>query len=221
MITGRWIRTHVRDVITPKSNQAALSVGGLRGSLRGIATSSDKHLISPNLSKKIVRFCIIGVLVIVTSDTRFGGMEVSEVGEPLFGLRDKVGEGRLRVFHPHSLPGIPGGDAESDPILADCVGDGFDDLKWEPGTVLNRSTVFVCPLVRDILKELVWEVSVGEMELNSVESGLVDGFIGGVGVPLDVCFDLFDCQRTRGRVGRRNRDGGCADKFKAGVLRLE
>jgi hypothetical protein len=76
-------------------------------------------------------------------------------------------------------------------------------------------------LVRDVLEELVWEVSVGEMELDSVESGLVDGFVGGVGVPLNVGFDLFDCQRTRGRVGRGDGDSGWADEFKAGVLGLE
>ena len=148
-------------------------------------------------------------------------MKVSEVGEPLPRLRDKVGEGWFRVFHLHSLPGIPGGDAESDSIFANDPGDGFEDFEWEPSTVLNRSTVFVCPLVRNVLEELVWEVSVGEMKLNSVESGLVDGAVGGVGVPLSVGLNLFDCQRARGRVGRRHGDGRCADQFKAGVLGLE
>jgi hypothetical protein len=130
-------------------------------------------------------------------------MKVSEVGEPLSCLRDKVGEGRLRVFHPHSLPGIPRGDAESDSIFADDLGDSFEDLEWEPGTVLNRSTVFVCPLVRSILEELVREVSVGGVELNSVESGTVDGSVGGVGVPLDVGFDLFDCHEGEGSGRKR------------------
>ena len=217
----RWIRTHVGDVMTSKGDQATLGVGGLRGSLRGISTSSDEHLISPNLSEEVVRVYTIGFLIIDTRNNRFDGVKVSEVGEPFAGLRDKVGEGRFWVFHPHRLPGIPRGDAESDSIFANGVGYGFDDFKWEPGTVLDRSAVFVCSLVGDVLEELIWEVSVGEMELNSVESGLIDGFIGGVGVPLDVCFDLFNCQRTRGWVGRRNGDGGCADKFKAGVLRFK
>ena len=148
-------------------------------------------------------------------------MKVSEIGEPLFGLRDKVGESRFWVLHPHSLPGTPGGDAESDAILANDLGDSFEDFKWESGTALNRSTILVGTLVRDVLKELVWEVSVGEMELNSVEPSLVDSFIGGVGVPLHVGVDLFDRQRTRGRVGRGDGDGGCADQFKAGVFELE
>ena len=123
--------------MTSEGDQATFGVDGLHGSLRGISTSSDERLISPNLSKEIVRFCIIAVFVIDTRNTTFDGMKVSEVGEPLFCLRDKVGEGWLWVFHPHSLPGIPGGDAESDSIFANGLSDGFDDFEWEPGTVLN------------------------------------------------------------------------------------
>ena len=148
-------------------------------------------------------------------------MKVGEVGKPLFCLRDKVGEGWFRVFHPHSLPGIPGGDAESDSVFANGLGDGFEDFEWEPCTVLNRSPVLVCPLVRNVLEELIWEVSVGKMELNSVKSGLVDGAVGGVSIPLSVGFDLFDCQRAGGRVGRGDGDSRCADQFKTGVLGLE
>ena len=105
--------------------------------------------------------------------------------------------------------------------MADGLGDGFEDFEREPGTVLDRSTVFVRPLVRNVLKELVGEVSVGGMELDSVEPGLIDSSVCGVGVPLHVCFDLFDRQRTRGRVGRGEGDGGRADQFEAGVVGLE
>ena len=207
--------------MTSEGNQATPGVDGLCGGLRGISTGSDEHLISPNLSEEIVRIYLIAVAIIVASDARFCGMKVSEVGEPLLCLGDKVGEGRLRVFHPHPLPGIPGGDPECDSIFADGLGDGFEDFEWEPGTVLDRPTVLVCPLVRNVLEELVREISVGGMELNSVESGLIDGSICGVGIPLDVGFDLFDRQRTRGRVGRGHGDGRWAHKVKFGVLGLE
>ena len=76
-------------------------------------------------------------------------------------------------------------------------------------------------MVRDVLKELVREISAGEEELDAVEPGLIDGFIGGGCVPLDVGLDLFNCQRTRGRVGRGHRDGRWADQFETGVLCLE
>ena len=59
------------------------------------------------------------------------------------------------------------------------------------------------------------------MKLDSVESGFIDGAVGGVGVPLSVGLDLFDCQRARGRIGRRHGDSRCSDQFKAGVLGLE
>ena len=215
------MRTHVGEIMTSKGDQATLGFGGLRGSLRGVSTSSDERLVSPNLPEEVVRVYTIRFLIIDTRDNRFDGVKISEVGEPFLDLRDKVGEGRFRVFHPHPLPGVPRGDAEPDSIFSNGVGDGFEDFKWEPGTVLNRSTVFVCPLVGDVLEELIWEVSVGEVELDSVESSPVDGPISRICVPLHVGFDLFDCQRTRDRVGRGHRYGGCTDKFEAGVLGLE
>jgi hypothetical protein len=207
--------------MTSKGNQTALGGGGFCRSLRGIPASGDEHLIAPNLPQELVRVAIAAVLVFDTGDTRFDGMKVSKVREPLFRLRDKVGEGWFRVVHPHSLPGIPRGDTESDSVFANGVGDGFEDFERESGTVLNRSTVFVRPLVRDVLEELVWEVSVGEVELDAVEPGLVDGFVGGSGMPLDVGADFFDRQGTRDRVGRGHGDGRWADQFEAGVLGFE
>ena len=93
-------------------------------------------------------------------------------------------------------------------VFADDVSGDFHDFEREHGTVLNRSTVFVCPLVRDVLEELVWEVSVGEVEFDAVESGSVADFACSNSVPPYVGLDLFDCQRTRGRAGRRHGDNG-------------
>ena len=69
--------------------------------------------------------------------TRFDEMEVGKVGKPLFRLGDKVSEGRFRVLHPHSLPRTPGGNPEPDSVLANDLGDGFDDFEWEPGAILD------------------------------------------------------------------------------------
>ena len=211
-------KTHVSDVMTSKGNQPAQCADGFRGRLGAIPTSRDEHLIAPNLPQELVRLQTVAFEGFVTGDTRFDGMKVSEVREPLFGLRDQVGEGWLRVIHLHSLPGVPRRDSEPDSVFANGVGDGFDDFEREPGTILNRSTVFVCPLVRDVLQELVWEESVGEVELDAVESGPVDGLVGGNGVPLDVGLDLFDRQRTRSRVGRGYGDGRWANQFDALAL---
>ena len=218
---GSKKRTHVSDVMTSKGNQAAQRAGGFLSGLGSISTSSDEHLIAPDLPKELVRLRMVAIAVIKAGDARLDNMKVSEVGEPFSGLRDEVGEGRFGVFHLHSLPSVPGGDTESDSVLANSVRDGLDDFERESGTVLNRSTVFICPLVRDVLKELVWEISVGEVKLDAVESSPVDGFIGGDGMPLDVGLDLLDCQRARGRTGRRHGDGGSANKFETGVFGLE
>jgi len=214
-------RTHVSNIMTSKGDQPVPLVSGFRGALRGVSTRRDEHLIAPNLPEEVVRVQTVVVAVFDPRDTTFGGVEVSEVREPPFGLRDEVGESRFRVLHSHSLPGIPRGDTESDSVFADGLRDSFDDFEREPGTVLNRSTVFVRPLVRDILEELVWEVSVGKVELDAVESGLVDSPVGGGSVPLGIGLDFFDRQRTWGRVGGRDRDGGWADEFETGVLGLE
>ena len=111
-------------------------------------TSGDERLIAPNIPEELVRLSrTVALAVFDTRDTRFDGMNVSGVREPLFDLRDKVGEGWFRVLHLHSLPGIPRGDADSDSVFANGVSDGFDDFERESGAILNRSTVFVCPVV--------------------------------------------------------------------------
>ena len=207
--------------MTSKGNQTAPCASGFRGSLRGIPASGDKHLVAPNLPQELVRVPIAAVLVFDTGDTRFNGMKVSKVRESLFRLRDEVSEGWFWVLHPHSLPGIPRGDSESDSVFANSIGDGFEDFEREPGTILDRSAVSVRPLVRDVLEELVREVSVGEVELDAIESCLIDGLVSGGGMPLDVGVDFFDRQRTRGRVRRGHGDGGWADQFEAGILGFE
>jgi len=192
----RGKRTHVDNSMTSKGDQPAQLVGGFRGVLRGIPTGRGEHLIAPNLPEEAVRVQAVVVTVFDPRDTAFCCVKVSEVRETLLGLRDEAGEGRFWVLHSHSLPGIPRGDTESDSVFANGVGDGFDDLKREPGTVLNRSTVFVRPVVRDILEELVWEVSVSKMELDAVESCLVDSPVGSSSVPIGIGLDPFDRQRT-------------------------
>jgi hypothetical protein len=114
--------THVRDVITSKSNQAPLGFDGLSSDLRCVPTGSDEHPLSPNISEELARLSVVVIAA------RFDRMEVSKVRESLFCLRDKVGEGWFRVFHLHSQKRIPGRDAESNSVLANGLGDRFDDF---------------------------------------------------------------------------------------------
>ena len=88
-------------------------------------------------SDLLVRLQTVVFQGFVTGDTRFDGMKVSEVREPLFGLRDQVGESWLRFIHLHPLPGVPRRDPEPDSAFTNGVGDGFDDFERESGTILN------------------------------------------------------------------------------------
>src|SRR5882757_3220976 len=150
--------------MTSKGDQSTLGISGLRRVLRGIPTNRNEHLIPPYLPQEFVRVLSVVVVVIHTIDTRFDDVEVSEVGEPLFDLRDEVGEGRFRVLHPHPLERTPRGHTEPYSVFANGVADGFNDFQREPGTVLNRSTVLVGPFVRDVLEKLIRKVSAGEEE---------------------------------------------------------
>ena len=87
--------------------------------------------------------------------------------------------------------------------------------------ILNRSTVFVRSLVRNVLEERVHEESASKVELDSVEPSFVDGFVGSNGVPSDIGLELFDCQRTRGGMRRGQGDGGWADQFEIWVFGFE
>src|SRR5882757_6487577 len=98
------IRTHISNVMTSKGDQSTLGISGLRRVLRGIPTSRNEYLIPPYLPQEFVRVLSVVVVVLGAIDTRLEGMKVSDVGEPLFDLRDEVDEGGFRVLHPHPLP---------------------------------------------------------------------------------------------------------------------
>jgi hypothetical protein len=71
------------------------------------------------------------------------------------------------------------------------------------------------------LKELVWEISTSEKELDTIETGLVDGFSGCIGIPLDISFDFIDRERARDRVGGRHGDTRGSDHIKIRIFGLE
>lgn len=54
----------------------------------------------------------------------------------------------------------PRAEANASPILANDVGDGFDDFQRETRSVLDTAAVGIGSVVRNILKELVQETAV-------------------------------------------------------------
>jgi len=135
--------------------------------------------------------------------------------------RDKIRKCQYRVLHSHSMKGTPRGDVESNSISTNGVGDGLDDFERKPCPILDWSTIFVWPLVWDVLKELIWEISTSKKELNTIKTCLVDGFISCICVPLKISLDFVDRERPRGRVGGRNRDIGGSNQIKIRIFSLE
>ena len=111
-----------------------------------------------------------------------------------------------------TIHGTPRADSNGGPILANRLGDRFEDLQSESGPVLDRPSVLVRPLVRHILQELVYQVPVCTMDHDAVESGLVDSGFSSSLEPLNVFFDLRDGKRSRGDAGTAEFDVGWTDR---------
>ena len=136
-------------------------------------------------------------------NTRRDGVEVRQVRVPLLQLIDEIRELRDRVLHVHVLVPHPRAQADRSLLLADSRDDGIHDLEREPRTVLDRATVLVRALVRDVLEELIDEVPRGTVNLHAVKACTLYRILGRSRVPLDVLFDLCRiswCINARRRV---------------------
>lgn len=50
---------------------------------------------------------------------------------------------------------VPRTESNGGPGFPDSICDGLDDLKDESGSVLDRATILVRPIVRHVLRELI------------------------------------------------------------------
>ena len=89
-----------------------------------------------------------------------------------------------------TLVPVPRAKADAGLALPDGSNDSVDDFEREPHAVLDRAPVLVRPLVRDVLDELVEEVAVPAVDLDTVETGTVHCVRRRSAVPLDVLLDL-------------------------------
>lgn len=95
---------------------------------------------------------------------------------------------------------VGSGQAQEHRLLSREVGaDGLDDLEQQTGAVLERAAVMVGALVGDRGQELVDQVAVGAVDLDSVHTGLV-GADGALGERLHDLRDLVDQQLARDLV---------------------
>ena len=118
--------------------------------------------------------------------------------------RSGVEEDRGRIAVDRSVGAVRRRQTDADPVRADGGDHGGRDLQHEAGAVLDRTAITVVALVGTILEELVDQIAVGGMDLDTVEAGLPRLF-GGVDIVSDDALDFVDCQRTR-RLKWRHRE---------------
>jgi len=92
------------------------------------------------------------------------------------------------------LDTVRGGQAQEHGLFGrEVCANGLDDLEQQTGTVLERATIVISALVGDGGQELVDQVTVGAVDLDSVHASLV-GADSTVSKSLDNLGDLFDGQ---------------------------
>jgi hypothetical protein len=101
-------------------------------------------------------------------------------------LRDEAGD------NGRTLEGGVGRETDTSLLDSDGSDDSIDDLEREPGPVLDRSSVCVRALVGVGLEELVEEVPVRAVDLNTVSSGSLDKVLRRRRVVRGKCLDLGD-----------------------------
>ena len=126
--------------------------------------------------------------------------DVVHVDEPETGQRVEVGPvggHRVAIERGFARHGGAGRDADPDPLAsAPNLGHGRNDVERKPQPVLQAATVAVGPFVGAVADELLQEVVVGRVDLDTVETRLL-GASGGVPVIFDDGRDLVRLQRTR------------------------
>src|SRR5699024_8220114 len=99
------------------------------------------------------------------------------------------------------------------PLRTNGVADSLGYLDGEAGSVVDAAPIRVCPLVADILNELVDEIPVGSVQLHAIESSR-NSIPRCLGILLHCCFYFFE--RERGWVGAL-----CVDSDIARALKLD
>lgn len=121
----------------------------------------------PCVEDKVVVLSNFGIDI--SRDSRFDNVEICQ--PVLLHVCDEVRELGNRVSHSHPLEVRPGRKAETDLVSAHSQDQGVNDLHSESTSVLDTAAVLISALVRDILDELINQVSIGAVQLYTVEAG--------------------------------------------------
>lgn len=140
----------------------------------------------------------------------------TELGVSLDEFLDDWDVRRQRVFLQHVLESTPWAQSHTSSLLAEDIDDGVKDSEQELAPALPVASVVVGSLVGNGFQELVDEVTVGAVKLNTVESSL-QGVLGGLSVCLNEVVDVLGGHLSGHRVVFE-ADGGRRDGLNAFVL---
>src|SRR5712671_3398282 len=184
----------IRDEIPSEGDQIRIalsnsSFGGVR-----FKTPSSNHLSREYLSQPRGRNVPLALGdEHVSFDAWFDDVQVSE--SKVVQLLCYVVKQRDRITIRYSVPSSAGRDAHRDTVAAPHRNHCFNHLKQEAGSVLDRTTVHIGPLIDAILQKLIGQVAVTRVKLNAVKTG---GFctLRGFAIILDNGRDFFHFKRA-------------------------
>jgi len=169
----------VRDEVSPKGDQDVLVfvflIHCLVSCLRDEATSNDDRArLSPDIDQEVDTLGYRTFDVGVCADSRFNDVEVCQFQLlQFFRIVAELGHG---VLHLHSLEVGEWTHADAHLIGTDRLDDGLGNLQTESRSLLDAASPGIGPLVANILQELVDQVAIGAVDLNSIEASL-DGVL--------------------------------------------
>jgi hypothetical protein len=88
-------------------------------------------------------------------------------------------------------------EANSDAFRPDGVANCCNDLQHELATILNGTSVLVCPLVDIVVKELVQQIPIRTVDFDSVKPSLIDGPLRGCSPFRSQAVNFVHGQRSR------------------------
>jgi len=109
-----------------------------------------------------------------------------------------------------TLECAPGTEPNSRPLLADRLRYSFYNVQRKFTSLLNATSILVCTLVAVRLQELVNQVPIRSMDLDTIKACSIDRVFGRLGKELHVFLNFLHCQSSRGAVFgvQLNRRGG-------------
>lgn len=95
----------------------------------------------------------------------------------------------VRIWE-RTLEGTPWAKAKGSAVCTNGVDNGVDNLQCKSCTVLDATTILVGTRVGNVLGELVDEVAVRAVDLDTIESSAEYGVVRGCRVELDIFLDF-------------------------------